>query len=196
MQGLPSPGSHEKGRAMHRWFRFCAVIALMASSQGSMAQSAPPENEVPASKHRLKATPTEILQHTIDEQGKKTEQLATQLSAQIEAQGKQLDDLAIIGAAAEQVFGLIVLARDGISHAQAFLATRPIKGQGHPFFGNPRFVLELDDIALGGAVEKNHRHREVGDVDFRGGVLLHGNGKDHLLADLMVRIVENPDPAE
>ncbi|MEI8234815.1 MAG: LysM peptidoglycan-binding domain-containing protein [Verrucomicrobiota bacterium] len=66
----------------------------MASSQGSMAQSAPPENEVPASKHRLKATPTEILQHTIDEQGKKTEQLATQLSAQIEAQGKQLDDLA------------------------------------------------------------------------------------------------------
>lgn len=86
---------------MHRWFRICAVIALMGFSQSPMAQSAPSDEEIPASKHRLKATATEILQHNIDEQGKKTEQLVTQLNAQldaqtklIEAQAKQLDDIA------------------------------------------------------------------------------------------------------
>jgi len=73
----------------------------MGFSQSPMAQSAPSDEEIPASKHRLKATATEILQHNIDEQGKKTEQLVTQLNAQleaqtklIEAQAKQLDDIA------------------------------------------------------------------------------------------------------
>ncbi|MDD5350178.1 MAG: LysM peptidoglycan-binding domain-containing protein [Chthoniobacteraceae bacterium] len=56
---------------------------------------------MPVPKHRLKASPTDILQHSMDEQGKKIETLAAQLAAQIdaqskqiEAQGKQLEDMA------------------------------------------------------------------------------------------------------
>lgn len=84
---------------MHRWFRFCAVIALMGLAP--VAQSAPTDQEVPIPKHRLKASPTDVLQHNLDEHGKKAEALAAQLAAQIdaqtkliEAQGKQLADLA------------------------------------------------------------------------------------------------------
>ena len=89
---------------MHRWFRFCAVIALMAFSQGAQAQSPSPtasENtatgeEVPVSKHRLKPSPTQVLQFNLEQQGKRIDQIASQLEAQtrqMEAQNKLVDEL-------------------------------------------------------------------------------------------------------
>ena len=69
----------------------------MAFAQSAMAQStasnAPGKagagDEVPISKHQLKATPTQILQHNLDQQGKQMEQL----SGLIEAQTKQIEEL-------------------------------------------------------------------------------------------------------
>lgn len=75
---------------MHVWFRFCAVIALMASLQSAMAQSTPATasgNEIPVSKHRLKPSAIDIVQHQSEQQSKRIEQL----SAQIEAQTKQIE---------------------------------------------------------------------------------------------------------
>jgi len=62
-----------------------------------MAQSAPSTtpgkagagDEVPVSKHQLKASATQILQHSLDQQGKQIEQV----SALIEAQTKQIEEL-------------------------------------------------------------------------------------------------------
>jgi LysM repeat protein len=86
LQGLPSQDSHEKSKAMHRWFRFCALIALMAFSQWALAQS--PEGDTPPiPKHRIKATPSDLVQFHMEAQGKKVDDLKTQLDAQT----KQID---------------------------------------------------------------------------------------------------------
>jgi len=90
---------------MHRWFRFCAVIALTGFATSPLAQSAPSPtpkeaasgDEVPISKHSLKATPTQVLQHTVEQQGKQLEQFGAQIEAQtkqIDAGNKQLEELA------------------------------------------------------------------------------------------------------
>lgn len=86
---------------MHRWFRFCAVIALMGFAQSAFAQSNPEESasgsEVPVSKHRIKPTPTQVLQHALDQQGKRLNEVAdliAEQTKQIEAQGKQMEELA------------------------------------------------------------------------------------------------------
>jgi len=83
---------------MHRWFRFCAVIALMAFSRYAIAQStskpnsgdAASDGDIPTSKHALKPTPTQIVQHHLEQQGKRIDQLVTE----IQAQTKQMEELA------------------------------------------------------------------------------------------------------
>ena len=76
----------------------------MGFSQSSMAQSTSPStpkgtrsgDDVPISKHQLKASPTQILQHTVEEQGKQLDQLGAQIEAQtkqIDAGNKQLEEL-------------------------------------------------------------------------------------------------------
>lgn len=78
---------------MHRWFRFCALIALMAFAQrpGALAQST---NEVPVSKHQLKPTAAQVVQHGMDEQNKRLDQLTAQVTALVETQTKQLEEQA------------------------------------------------------------------------------------------------------
>ena len=89
---------------MQRWFRFCALIALMAFTQSSMAQSSPatasgkPEasEEVPVSKHRIKASVSEVLQFNLDKQSKRIDEVGAQIESQtnqITAQTKQIDEL-------------------------------------------------------------------------------------------------------
>lgn len=89
---------------MHRWFRFCAMIALMGFAQSSMGQSGPataPEKqgaaeEPPVSKHRLKASPLEVVQFNQEKQGKRLDDVGAQIDAQtkqLEAQGKQIEAL-------------------------------------------------------------------------------------------------------
>ena len=86
---------------MHRWFRFCAGFALMAFVQPAGAQSAPgTAEEIPVSKHQLKPTPTQIVQHNLELQGKRLQEA----SAQLESQGKQLE------AQARQIEELVRLA--------------------------------------------------------------------------------------
>lgn len=87
---------------MHRWFRFCALIALMAFSQWALAQS-PSGDTPPIPKHRIKASPADLVQFHMETQGKKIDELKTQLDAQtkqidaqtqlITAQTKLLEDL-------------------------------------------------------------------------------------------------------
>ena len=69
----------------------------MAFTQSSMAQSTPSNasgtagagDDIPISKHQLKPTATQILQHNLDVQGKQIEQV----TALIEAQTKQIEEL-------------------------------------------------------------------------------------------------------
>lgn len=80
---------------MHRWFRFCALIALMAFSQWALAQS-PSGDTPPIPKHRIKASPSDLVQFHMEAQGKKIDELKAQLDAQtqlITAQTKLLEEL-------------------------------------------------------------------------------------------------------
>ena len=79
---------------MHRWFRFCALIALTAFAQHPGTLLA--EDEVPVSKHQIKPTAAQVVQHGFDEQNKRLDQvtaLAQAQSKQLEEQGKQLQTL-------------------------------------------------------------------------------------------------------
>ena len=82
---------------MHRWFRFCALIALMAFTQGGLAQSPSGETSTaPIPKHRIKASPSDLVQFHMEAQGKKIDELKAQLDAQtqlINAQTKLLEEL-------------------------------------------------------------------------------------------------------
>lgn len=76
----------------------------MAFTQSSMAQSTPPTasgktgegDDIPISKHQLKPTATQILQHNLEAQGKQIAQLTTLIEAQTkqaEAQTRQIEEL-------------------------------------------------------------------------------------------------------
>jgi LysM repeat protein len=82
---------------MHRWFRFCALIALMAFSQGGLAQTPSEETSTaPIPKHRIKASPSDLVQFHMEAQGKKIDELKAQLEAQaqlIRAQTKLLEEI-------------------------------------------------------------------------------------------------------
>lgn len=60
---------------------------------GSPYASGESGDEVPVSKHQLKPSVAQIVQHGLDEQGKHLDQVSAQLAAQIDAQSKQLDAL-------------------------------------------------------------------------------------------------------
>ena len=76
----------------------------MAFSQSVMAQSSPSNapgkagagDDIPVSKHQLKPTATQILQHNLEAQGKQIEQVAALIETQTkqtEAQTKQIEEL-------------------------------------------------------------------------------------------------------
>lgn len=79
---------------MQRWFRFCALIALTAFAQHPGTLLA--EDEVPVSKHQIKPTAAQVVQHGFDEQNKRLDQVTALVQAQtkqLEEQGKQLQTL-------------------------------------------------------------------------------------------------------
>ena len=76
----------------------------MAFSQSGMAQSSPSTapgktgagDDIPISKHQLKPSPTQILQHSLEDQGKQIQQVTALIEAQTkqaEAQTKQIEEL-------------------------------------------------------------------------------------------------------
>src|SRR5690349_10274135 len=73
---LPKKSRREKRGFMHRWFRICAMIALMASFQTGFAEEAPTveETAVPTGspltlKHKLRPT----VQQLVEQQNKQLE---------------------------------------------------------------------------------------------------------------------------
>ena len=75
---------------MHRWFRFCALIALTAFAQSTHVEGQTGD-QVPVSKHQIKPTVAQVVQHSLDQQGKRLDQAAAQLTALLDAQSKQLE---------------------------------------------------------------------------------------------------------
>lgn len=62
----------------------------MAFSRSPLGAAEPGE-EVPVSKHQLKPTVAQVVQHSLDQQGKRLDQAVSQLVTQLDAQTKQLE---------------------------------------------------------------------------------------------------------
>ncbi len=143
---------------MHRWFRICALAALLSASQNVFAEEPPLDSALPAdvgsagpaiSKHNLRATQTQILQHLqdetvaiqhqLDEQSGKAEdqrKLAEHQSKQLEAQSKQLEDqgklAGELSTRLQEQTKQIGALQTQLAHASELLEQLALSHSGHP----------------------------------------------------------------